>query len=320
MEQIRYKVIPASSERRDLLKTAMGIKKQLKDLNLLDDFLFGSVVTYPEIGESFSRELLKIIFQKEFGKLVVVPQKTYYGSDTDKHGARLDVYLEEDLTDHELFEMATIYDIEPNQVIGIEDREALPKRVRFYHAKIDAKALKAGDKYQFLKNVIVVMITPFDPFGHGLMVYTVQNGIKELPDVEYNDGAKTLFLYTKGQKNNSSEELQQLLQYMEHTTEENAKTETLKKIHRMIETVKEDEEVSLEYMKILEREEMLIREGRWQGQEIERKNTERERQRADAAIIQAEEATMRADEAIMRANVAEKEIERLRKKLKLLEA
>ena len=79
-----------------------------------------------------------------------------------------------------------------------------------------------------MKNVIVVMITPFDPFGHGLMVYTVQNGIKELPDVEYNDGAKTLFLYTKGQKNNSSEELQQLLQYMEHTTEENAKTETLK--------------------------------------------------------------------------------------------
>ena len=89
MKQIRCKVIPASSERRDLLKTAMGIKKQLKDLNLLDDFLFGSVVTYPEIGESFSRELLKIIFQKEFGKLVVVPQKTYYGSDTDKQGARL---------------------------------------------------------------------------------------------------------------------------------------------------------------------------------------------------------------------------------------
>ena len=191
--------------------------------------------------------------------------------------------------------MATIYDIEPNQVIGIEDREALPKRVRFYHAKIDAKALKAGDKYQFLKNVIVVMITPFDPFGHGLMVYTVQNGIKEQPDVEYNDGAKTLFLYTKGRKNNSSEELQQLLQYMEHTTEENAKTETLKKIHRMIETVKEDEEVSLEYMKILEREEMLIRE----GQRMERKNTERERQRAD---------------------VAEKELERLRQELKMLKA
>ena len=146
-----------------------------------------------------------------------------------------------------------------------------------------------------MKNVIVVMITPFDPFGHGLMVYTVQNGIKELPDVEYNDGAKTLFLYTKGQKNNSSEELQQLLQYMEHTTEENAKTETLKKIHRMIETVKEDEEVSLEYMKILEREEMLIRE----GQRMERKNTERERQRAD---------------------VAEKELERLRQELKMLKA
>ena len=72
-------------------------KRTLKELNLLDDFLFGSMVTYPGIGEEFSRELLRIIFQKEFGKLIVVPQKVYYGSDTDKHGTRLDVYLEEDV-------------------------------------------------------------------------------------------------------------------------------------------------------------------------------------------------------------------------------
>ena len=51
----------------------------------------------------------------------------------------------------------------------------------------------------------------------------------------------------------------------------------------------------MEYMKILEREEMLIRE----GQRMERKNTERERQRADAA---------------------EKELERLRQELKMLKA
>jgi len=42
-------------------------KRKLKDLNLLDDFLFNSMVTYPGIGESFSRELLRIIFQKDFG-------------------------------------------------------------------------------------------------------------------------------------------------------------------------------------------------------------------------------------------------------------
>ena len=77
---------------------------------------------------------------------------------------------------------------------------------------------------------------------------------------------------------------------MEHTTEENATTDALKRIHKMVEKIKMDEEVSHKYMKILEREEMLIEKGQKIGQEIgkeigrkmERENTERERQRADS--------------------------------------
>lgn len=124
-------------------------RKRLEELNLLDDFLFGSMVTHPEIGEKFIRELLQIIFCRKFGKLTVIPQKTYYGSDTDKHGTR--------------------------------------------HAS------------------------------------------------------------------------------------------ALRDIQQMVETVKHDGEVSLKYMKIFEREAMLIHQGFEQGQAEERKNTERERQRADAA-------------------------------------
>lgn len=37
-------------------------RKKIAEMNLLDDFLFGSVVTYPEIGERFVRILLKTIF------------------------------------------------------------------------------------------------------------------------------------------------------------------------------------------------------------------------------------------------------------------
>lgn len=86
-------------------------KKQLKDLNLLDDFLFYTMTNHPVYGEHFSRLLLKIIFNREFGRLKVVPQKTYYGTDTDKHGARLDVYIEEDSSDDSQLENATICDI-----------------------------------------------------------------------------------------------------------------------------------------------------------------------------------------------------------------
>lgn len=264
-------------------------RKKLKDMNLLDDFLFGSMVTYPGIGEEFSRRLLKIIFKKEFGRLLVVPQKVYYGSDTDKHGARLDVYLEEEL-DSEFPTDATIYDVEPDNNSDTDNIHILPKRVRFYHAKIDAKSLKAGESYRYLKKVIIIMIMPYDPFQMGRMVYTIKNTCVEEPDMPYDDGAKTMFLYTKGTKGNPSEELKQLLYYMEHTEEANASNEELKKIQRMVDIVKQDEEVSLEYMKIFEREEMLINQGR----KLEQEKTRKAEERAEAAEQKAKVAEQKA--------------------------
>lgn len=105
----------------------------------------------------------------------------------------------------------------------------------------------------------------------------------------YEDGAKTLFLYTKGTKGNPSEELKQLLQYMEHTQETYAVNGNLKKIQKLVDIVKKDEEVSLEYMKIFEREAMLIDQGKEMGIELgkkmERENTRKALQRAKAEDI-----------------------------------
>ena len=282
-------------------------RRKLENLNLLDDFLFGTMVTYPGIGEAFVREILKIIFQKEFGPLTVVPQKAYYGSDTDKHGARLDVYLEESSGDGP--GRATVYDMEPDNNSDKQSIAALPKRTRFYRAKIDASSLKAGESYHSLKNVIVIMITPYDPFGLDHMVYTIQNTCLEIPEMPYDDGARTLYLYTKGTKGNPPEALKQLLHYMEHTSAENAKNDVLQSIDKMVRKVKEDGEVSLEYMKIFEREEMLVKQGISQGisqgiiqgQEMERKNTERERQNAERER--------------QRAEAAEQELKRLKEEL-----
>lgn len=234
-------------------------------------------MSYPEVGEAFVREVLQIIFRKKFGQLTIVPQKVYLGSDTDMHGARLDVYLEEKISGEDELEAATVYDMEPDKNDRLENRKSLPKRTRFYHAKIDAASLNSGENYKQLKNVVVIMITPYDPFNKDYMVYTVKNMCEKLPDMPYDDGARTLYLYTKGKKGTPSQELRQLLQYMENTTEENAKNNTLLGIHQMVNRVKRDKGVSLEYMKIFEREQMLREEGR----EEERVNTEREKQRAD---------------------------------------
>lgn len=216
-------------------------KKKLEEMNLLDDFLFGSVVTYPEIGEKFVKSLLKIIFGREFKRLSVTAQKVYYGADSDLHGARLDVYMEPEEGSEE---QACVYDIEPDRKEKAADRRMLPRRMRFYHGKIAARSLNSGADYDKLKNVMVVMIMPYDPFGLNRMVYTVKNRCVEVPEMEYEDGAGTLFLYTKGTEGIPNEAVRQLLQYMEESTRENAVNEELREIHRMVETVKKDPEVA----------------------------------------------------------------------------
>ena len=267
-------------------------RRKLHELNLLDDFFFNTMLNYPEIGEEFSRQLLKIIFRKNFGKLQVIAQKVYYGTDTDKHGARLDVYLEEEDADSALLNVSTIYDIEPNLLDDTEMITSLPKRVRFYHAKIDSNSLKASESYRVLKNVIVIMITPYDPFGLGRMVYTIRNKCEEDANMEYDDGARTIFLYTKGTKGNPPEELMQLLRYMEHTIPENATNDDLRYIQNMVDTVKKSEEVSSAYMKIFEREEYLINKAIQKEKAI----IEQERKRADDAEARASDAETRASE------------------------
>ena len=84
------------------------------------------------------------------------------------------------------------------------------------------------------------------------MVYTIRTGCEEEPDMHYDDGARTLLLYTKGTKGNPNEELRALLRYMEDTREECAVNEPLRKIHDMVKEVKRDREVALEYMKVFE--------------------------------------------------------------------
>ena len=59
--------------------------------------------------------------------------------------------------------------------------------------------------------------------------------------------------------------------------------DSLKELHQMVNVVKHDREVSLNYMKSFERDQMLITQGLKQGREQERANTERERLRAEHA-------------------------------------
>ena len=73
------------------------------------------------------------------------------------------------------------------------------------------------------------------------------------------------FLYTKGTKGDPPRELRELLRYMEDSTEENAGSEGLKTLHRMVTEVKRDGEVGFAYMKSFEREQRVREEARLEG-------------------------------------------------------
>ncbi|MDE6642274.1 MAG: hypothetical protein K2K63_17325 [Acetatifactor sp.] len=194
--------------------------KKPEELDLIDNFLFEALASHPETGAALGRKLVEIILHRSPEKVKVVAQRTYPGSNPQMHGARPDVYLEESAATPE--NVPWSYDIEPEKDNKTQAVRSLPKRVRFYHAKIDAKDLKAGDSYHKLKNIAVILIMPFDPFGMDRMVYTIRNTCVEEPGMPYDDGAFTVFLYTKGKKEIPSVELKQFLTYFEQTTEGNA--------------------------------------------------------------------------------------------------
>ena len=262
-------------------------RKTFEEMNLLDDFLFGAVVAYPEIGERFVRILLKTIFGREFKHLSVIAQKVLYGANINLHGARLDVYIEPEVEEG-AEEQAAVYDMEPDLNDSSADKKALPRRVRFYHGKIAARSLNSGADYDALKNVVVIMIMPYDPFGLNRMLYTVKNKCVEVPDMEYEDGASTLFLYTKGTEGIPSMAVKQLLHYMEDTTYENAVNEELREIHRMVDTIKKDSEVGGMRIQIVDE---LIK----LSEEVT-KLTDENAQQAEEITKQAEEITKLREE------------------------
>lgn len=184
-------------------------RRRLEELNLLDNFLFGTMVTHPDYGEAFSRHLLRLILNREIGKLKVVSQSVYFGSDPDQHGATM------------------------------------------------------------------------------------------------------IFLNTKGNPDDESEELCQFLRYAECSTPKNAITDELWNLHQMVDSVKHDEEVSVRYMRLWESEESIRRKALEEGQALERINTEKEKARADEAEARADEEKAKTAEEKARADEAERKVAEL---------
>lgn len=271
-------------------------RRKLEELNLMDDFLFNAMLTHPETGEKFTHTILKLLFNRDFKNLKVSAQKFYAGMNTDLRGARLDVCIEGDCVDIDGEDITSVYDLEPDQNDKAKAIAAFPKRSRFYHAIIDSRSLKSGEDFGKLKQVYVIFICNYDLFGYDRVWYTIKNRCLEEPEMDYEDGAVTIVLYTRGTKGKISEELRQFLNYMENTDQNNEVNDELKSIQRMVDAVKRDGEVSLRYMKSFEHDQLMYERGIEQGRLAEIKNTERERQNTEKEKLRADMAQSRIKE------------------------
>lgn len=159
----------------------MNQKKTLQELTFKDNFMFGAVLLDPVnckgvIERSIGKEIDRVEVSKE--KSIVY--------NPEYKGVRLDAYAKDGKN--------TRYNIEM-QVIT---KSALQKRARYYHGQIDMEILLTGVEYAELPNTYVIFICDFDPFGKGKYRYTQKTICKEVPEMEMDDGAHTIFLSTKG--------------------------------------------------------------------------------------------------------------------------
>ena len=293
-------------------------QRLLSELNLMDNFLFSVVMSHEVYGPRTAQIILNTIIGREVQIRKLHAEKIIFPSDTDRHGIRLDAYVEEGQTD---VSPGDIFDIEPEN--KRREKGLLPNRSRYYHSRMDGKILEAGESYDKLPNTWVIFITSFDPFTEGRMVYTIRNRCIEIPDLEYDDGATTLFLNVTGKSAEVSQDLKELLAYMRDTTHAKAVNPGLKEIQEGIDQIKTEPSVREAYMTLgdyirAEREEAAAEAVEEAMAEAEKAKVRAEKAEINAnkAEARANEAEVRANEADVRANKAEAEIEKLRAELK----
>ena len=230
------------------------VPKNIKDLNLEDDFLFAKVMSDNEICRRVLEQILNISIKKVESPIT---QKTI-DLLLDGKGIRLDVYVNDDKD--------TVYNVEMQRT----KRKDLPKRARYYQGNIDLDLITAGKPYEDLRKTYVIFICTFDFFNQGRYVYTFENICKEDNKLILGDETIKMFLNTKGTLNDVNSDIKEFLQYIETTTAEfaaSANNSLIKDIQKKVEAVKDSKEMEVEYMTLFQRDRENRELGREEGRE-----------------------------------------------------
>ncbi len=144
----------------------------------------------------------------------------------------------------------------------------LPKRNRFYSAVIDSSNLPSGKSYEQLPNLVIIMILSYDPFGAGDLYYEAGTQLRTHPKLPYEDGIRRIYLYADGECNlngAAGEKLKSMVRYIRYSDKEHVVDEATAELDTIVREARTNEEVSMVYLRTLERERELKEEGREEG-------------------------------------------------------
>ena len=213
------------------------VKTTLDNMNLTERFLFDETAEDQEVYNA----MVEIIMGEEITLVNSPETEKELRVSPDLRQIRLDVIGTDQL--------GHIYQMEMQKT----NTRNLPKRSRYYQAQIDVSLLAPGTKdFNRLNDVTTILVAPFDIFGYDLYRYTFQEYCEEVPDLRLNDGAKRIFINTKGKNPTGfSREFLDFMVYINSTTDEIAEktdSERIKKIHSRVKEIKASEKMGVKLM------------------------------------------------------------------------
>lgn len=225
------------------------VSKKYEELGITDAFMFAKVMSNKEICKPVLEQILNI-------KIRDIEYLDYEETIQIAPGSksiRLDIYVEDDNN--------TVFNLE----MQTTNYEELPKRSRYYQDIIDLKLIEKGQSYDILKTSYVIFICTFDFFEKNRSIYEFENICVDDSDIKLNDGTHKIFLNTKGNRDDISEELQMLLDYFDGREPE---SQLAKDIDRKVFEARNNKQWRREYMSYQMELDKQFRNGR----EEERRN------------------------------------------------
>ena len=222
------------------------MKKTLDELTLMDDYMFAAVMRNKDI----LKRLLQCILNINISRIEFLEAQKTEKTSYESKGVRLDLYVVD--------ENGIIYNVE----IQTSDKRNLPKRMRYYQSAIDISVLNPGDDYNKLRNSYIIFICNYDPFEQNRYIYTFENTCREDPELKFGDEAYKIVVNTKGCKGEISEELKEVIMYLDL---EKVTGGFSRELDDAVKSVKDNEANRLEYLRHYIRDNEIKAEGREEG-------------------------------------------------------